>query len=389
MIGLVAAAARSAPAGADMEKLRAHVVERVKTAYAAGRGAYQGRFDNWSFRETTRAAARTPFIVQLVHGRDSVQLAPVQFVRLRDDSLRPMSTLYLDIDMIRAFRIDDNEKSFFAEFYLAMHDDGKGTTIEDIDFSNAFLDPRTNDRQLTVRVLNNGSMGGAYPDAMKIYHVAGRFMFDPDFANYPFDTQRFSIDIRPKRDDAPFMVQPPPALLRDHAVVTDNWEPVAQYVGYDEDFVPTTDAMSHEQSLVPFYKASFVWEMSRQTTDYFLRVVVPLAFILLVAYMSIFIPRNHFEAIVTIQITALLSAVALYLALPQVDADTATLSDRIFLFIYMAVSFMIALSILRANPLIAHRTWLRGALGMIHVVAIPAMGVLMTLYIYQLSRGVQ
>ena len=173
--------------------------------------------------------------------------------------------------------------------------------------------------------------------------------------------------------------------LRDQAVATDGWVPKEQYVGFDEDFVPTTDAKSHEQSIVPFYKASFVWLMARQTTDYYLRVVVPLAFILLVAYLSIFIPRAHFEAIVTIQITALLSAVALYLALPQVDADTATLSDRIFLFIYMAVSVMIAISIMRVNPLITSRAWLRGTLGLIHVIAIPAMGALMALYIYQSS----
>jgi Periplasmic binding protein len=386
MVGLIAAAARAAPPSLEPSKLRAHVVDWINTAYAAGHGAYQGRFDNWSFRPKTRAAARTPFIVQRAAG-GSTQLAPVQFVRLRDDSLRTVATLYLDIDLIRAFRIDDNQKTFFAEFYLAMHDDGKGTSIDDIDFSNAFLDPGSNDRELTVRVLNAGGKGGAYPDDMKIYRVAGRFMFEPEFANYPFDTQRFSIDIRPKRDDAPFLVQPPPELLRDKVVATDGWELKEQYVGYDEDFVPTTDAKSHEQSIVPFYKASFVWLMARQTTDYFLRVVVPLGFILLVAYLSIFIPRAHFEAIVTIQITALLSAVALYLALPQVDAETATLSDRIFLFIYMAVSIMIAISILRANPLIAHRSWLRGTLGMIHVVAVPALGALMAIYIYQLRMG--
>ncbi len=213
MIGLIAAAARSAAPSADVAQLRAQVIDQIKTTYAAGRGTFQGRFDNWSFRSSTRAAARTPFIVQLVHGRERTQLAPVQFVRLRDNSLRPVNTLYLDIDLIRAFRIDDNEKSFFAEFYLAMHDEGKGTSIEDIDFSNAFLDPRTNDRQLTVRVLNNGGKSAAYPDDMKIYHVAGRFMFEPEFANYPFDTQRFSIDIRPKRDDAPFIVQPPPRCV--------------------------------------------------------------------------------------------------------------------------------------------------------------------------------
>ncbi len=389
MIGLIAAAARSAEQPADTAKLRAHVVDRIKTAYAAGHGTYQGRFENWSFRASTRAAARTPFIVQLPHGSSSTQLAPVQFVRLRDNSLRAVNTLYLDIDLIRAFRVDDNEKSFYAEFYLAMHDDGKGTSIKDIDFANAFLDPRTNDRQLTIRVLNEGGQSAAYPNDMKIYRVAGRFMFDPEFANYPFDTQRFSIDVRPKRDDAPFMVQPPPASLRDQGVLTDGWEPKEQYVGYDEDFVPTTDAKSHEKSIVPFYKASFVWVMARQTTDYFLRVVVPLAFILIVAYLSVFIPRVHFEAIVTIQITALLSAVALYLALPKIDADTATLSDRIFLFIYMAVSIMIAISIMRANPFIANRTWLRGLLGMLHIIAVPAMCAAMALYILQSSLAAQ
>jgi hypothetical protein len=212
-------------------------------------------------------------------------------------------------------------------------------------------------------------------------------MFEPEFADYPFDTQRFAVDIRPKRDNAPFIVQPPPPLLRDGAIATDGWIPKQQYVGYDEDFVLTTDAMSHEKSIVPFYKASFVWLMERQTTDYYLRVVIPLAFILLVAYLSVFIPRAHFEAIVTIQITALLSAVALYLALPQVDADTATLSDRIFLFIYMAVSIMIGISILRVNPVIVHRPWLRGLLGLIHVFLIPALGILMALYIHKESLG--
>ena len=117
--------------------------------------------------------------------------------------------------------------------------------------------------------------------------------------------------------------------------------------------MPTIDAWTHRQSTVPFYKASFVWLMQRQTTDYYLRVVVPLAFILAVAYLSIFIPSVHFEAIVTIQVTALLSSVALYLALPKLDADFTTLSDKIFLFAYMAVSLMIGISILRVVRVVA------------------------------------
>ena len=381
MIGLLVAAARSATLPTDVGQLRAHILAQLQTTYATGRGSFKGRFDDWSFRPQTRAAARTPFILRLVHNLGVIQLAPTQFVRLRDESLRAVNTLYLDINLIRTFNIDDNDKSFFAEFYLSIHDDGKGASIDQLDFSNAYLDPKTNDRQLTIRVLNDGGKSTAYPDDIKVYQVSGRFAFAPDLANYPFDTQRFHIDLRPRRADLPFIIQPPPQTLRSQTVDADGWLPTEQYVGFDEDFVPTVDARSHDQSVVPFYKTTFVWQMTRQTTDYYLRVVVPLGFILIVAYMSIFIPRGHFEAIVTIQVTALLSAVALYLALPKIDADTATLSDRIFLFIYMAVSLMIGLSIVRISPFIAHRPRVQSALGIVHIVLIPIMAILMASYV--------
>ena len=86
--------------------------------------------------------------------------------------------------------------------------------------------------------------------------------------------------------------------------------------------------------------------------------------------------------------TALLSAVALYLALPKIDADTATLSDRIFLFIYMAVSLMIGISIVRISPFIAHRPRVRSVLGAIHIVLIPILALLMASYVLNASMPV-
>jgi hypothetical protein len=385
MIGLVAAAARSAGSTAGVPQIRSYVTQQLKTTYAFGRGTYKGTFDNWSFRPATRAAARTPFVVQYVPALGRTQLAPAQFVRLRNDVLRTMSTLYLDLDLVRAFSIDDNNKSFYAEFYVSIHDEGKGASIDQIEFSNAYLDPKTNDRELTIRILNSGGKSDAFPDDVKIYQVAGRFAFEPRLANYPFDTQKFTIDIRPRRGDTPFIVQPPPPSLRDKAVEADGWIPQEQYVAYDEDFIPATDARTHSSSVAPFYRATFAYVMTRETTDYFLRVVVPLAFIIAVAYLSIFIPRAHFEAIVTIQVTALLSSVALYLALPKVDADTTTLSDRIFLFTYFVVSLMIGISILRINPFIASRDWVRHGLGIVHIFLVPVMMLAMAIYVYQSS----
>jgi len=370
MIALVAALAGREKPGTDLATLRRRVIERIPVDFAAGRGAFKGRFDNWSFNPATRAAARTPFVVILPRGLGRTQLAPVQFVRNRDGSLRKIETIYLDIDLVRAHHVEDNEKTFFAELYLSMRN-GTANTIEAIEFMNAYVDPRTNGRQLAIERLHDGGPSNVYPVGMMVYKVAGRFVFDPDLSSYPFDSQRFSIDIQPKRGDAPFIVQPPPPSLRDRNVVTDGWEQKTQYVGYDEDFIPLIDAYTHEQSVVPFYKASFVWQMKRETTDYYLRVVVPLAFILVVAYLSIFIPISHFEAIVTIQVTALLSAVALYLSLPKLDSDAATVSDRIFVFNYMMVSLMIVISIVRITRLVTKRRWLNGVLWSLHVFAMP------------------
>ncbi|MCB1509759.1 MAG: ABC transporter substrate-binding protein [Hyphomicrobiaceae bacterium] len=372
MVNLVSNAALSAANKGKLDDMRKAVIADLGTTYAAGRSAFRGTFQNWSFHPKTRVRAQTPFVVILPQGLGRTQLAPIQFIRGRSGALRRIDTLYLDIDLIRAHGIDNNQKSFFADFYLAMHGNDR-IGIRDLDFTNAFIDPQTNGPHLTIQVIHPGGKSDAYPESMRIYRVSGRFRFQPDFAAYPFDAQRFSIDIQPKSSDKSFVVQPPPLQLRDKSVTVDGWTVTSQYVSYIDDHVPVVDAYTHQPSIVPFYQTRFVWQMKRETTDYYLRVLVPLAFILIVAYLSIFIPQGHLEAIVTIQITALLSAVALYLSLPQVDSDTATVSDRIFVLDYLMVSLMIVISILRINVRVSKLRWLNTALTVTHVILIPLL----------------
>jgi ABC-type branched-subunit amino acid transport system substrate-binding protein len=380
MIGLVAETLKNANQPGDSAGLRARVVENIQKSFEFGKGIFPGEFENWSFRSSSRAAARTPLIITRPQGLRSEQLVPLQYVALKDEAMRRIQTLYLDVDLTRAFHVDDKEKSFVAEFYLSMHVN-KNESIDQIEFANAFLDPQTNNKQVTIRPLHQGGASDAYPEHMKIYAVSGKFMFEPGFGNYPFDSQRFSIDLRSKTGDAPVIIQASPAQLRDQTVDAEGWRVKNQYVGYDQDFLPIIDAKSHERSVVPFYKGSFVWVMKREATDYFLTVVVPLAFIMIIAYLAIFIPRGHFEAIVTIQVTALLSAVALYLTISKVASDEATVSDKIFLFDYMLISLMIGISILRVNRALGRVPYLDAALGVIHVVFIPILVALMTLYV--------
>ena len=384
LVSLVATTARGASEGAQIEDRRAAILRGLSQTYADGRGAFKGRLRNWSFEPQKRTATRRPLITILPHGLGRLQLAPVQFARARDQKLRKIDTLYLDIDLVRLHSIDDNRKSFLADFYVAMRGN-ENAKIENIEFANAYIDPRTGGRQLSIDVLHPGGPSDVYPSTMRIYRVSGRFLFKPKLANYPFDSQQFSLELQPKSEKLPFILQPPPLKLRDKNLVTDSWIQRQQYVGYSADFIPVVDAFTHQPSVVPFYTASFTWKMKRETTDYFLRVVVPLAFILIVAYLSIFIPQSHLEAIVTIQITALLSAVALYLSLPKLESDSATISDRIFVFDYMMVSFVIVISILRINQRISKRKWLDGILSFVHIFLIPVIVLLMVFSVYQVS----
>ena len=388
MVALVAASARTAERSTDVVRLRSEVLRRLRSAYAAGRGSFKGTFDTWSFVPATRAAARDPFIMILPQGLGRTQLAPIQFMRTKDGGLRQIQTLYVDIDLIKAHRVDENQKSFFAEFYLSIRDNPEAS-IERLEFSNAYLDTSGGGRQVSVETIHPGGKSVAYPDSMKIYKVSGRFLFQPELSNYPFDTQRFSIELQPKSGEAPFILQPPPFELRDHSVITDGWEQKAQYVGYNQDFVPVVDAYTLAPSVVPFYQTRFTWLMQREATDYFLRVAVPLAFILFVAYLSIFIPRNHFEAIVTIQVTALLSSVALYLSLPKIDSGAATLSDRAFVFAYLILSIMIGLSIMRINPRVGGSKSAEHTLEFLHILALPAFVAAAAYYVYGLSMAVR
>ena len=318
MIAFIANSAKAAGNADDVAAIRKTIVAGIPANFAAGKGIFKGVVEDWSFRPASRTAVRTPFIVARPSALGKLQLAPVQYVPLQGGRLRKIPTFYLEIDPARIYRIDDTEKTFAADFYLSMSDENN-PAIDQIEFANAFLDHKTGSRQVTVHPLHEGGPSDTYPSHMKIYEVSGKFMLDPDYTSYPFDVQRFGIDLRPKQGEFPFIVQPMQKELRQKVFETDGWDNRDAYVSYERQSVSIFDTKNLEPSVVPFYKNSFVWTAKRSATDFYMRVVIPLIFIAIVAYLAVFIPTTHFEAIVTIEVTALLSAVALYITIQRVD----------------------------------------------------------------------
>jgi hypothetical protein len=384
MIAMIADILKSAKPALDPDDvagMRKSILEELPAFFASGKGVFKGSLEDWSFRPVSRTSVRTPFIIARPKDLHRQQLAAMQYAPLKDNKLRKIPTLYLDIDLIRISRIDDTEKSFGADFYLSMSDENN-PNIDMIEFSNAFLDYKTNSRQITIQPLHEGGESDTYPSHMKVYAVSGKFMLDPSYKSYPFDVQRFTIDLRPKRGDAPFIVQPLQQELREKPFDAEGWDSRDSYVSYDQDSISIFDTKKLEPSVVPFYKSSFAWVLKRSATDFYLRVVIPLFFIAIVAYLAIFISIAHFESIVTIQVTAFLAAVALYITTPKVNSDTATILDRIFVFNYMIFSLMIVISILRVNKFVLSTLHLKRTLAILHVVFIPVFVVIMVFYVY-------
>ncbi len=381
MIADILKSAKPAADSDDIAGIRKSIVKGIPALFASGKGAFKGALEDWSFRPSTRTAVRTPFIIARPKELYRQQLATIQYAPLKDNKLRKIPTFYLDIDLIGISRIDDTDKSFVADFYLSMSDENN-PAIDLLEFTNAFLDYKTNARQITIRPLHEGGESDSYPSHMKIYAVSGKFTLDPSYNSYPFDVQRFTIDLRPKRGDSPFIVQPLQQELRNKPFDAEGWDNKDSYVSYDQDSISVFDTKKLEPSVVPFYNSSFVWVLKRSATDFYLRVVIPLFFIAIVAYLAIFISSSHFDSIVAIQVTAFLSAVALYITTPKVDSDTATILDRIFVFNYMLFSLMIVISILRVNKFVASTLHLRRSLAILHVVFIPIFLVVMVFYVY-------
>jgi len=255
--------------------------------------------------------------------------------------------VYLNIDMEQIRFVDSEAKTFDAEFSVSLDSDQQ-IGLENVEFTNAYRSDASGDPVLRIRSLLGGDEQGH-----RLYKVSGRFSFDPDLSNYPFDRQRFTISLAPVNTATPFLLQPPPSRLRNQTFEIDGWSLLngteSGYVGSQEDIVTTFENYASERHILPFHKFNFTWAARRNVLDYYLRVVTPLGLIVLVAYLSVFIPNSKFDSVMAVQVTAILSTVALYLAIPKLDAETATMSDQIFIFSEGIIGLMMAISIVRVN----------------------------------------
>ena len=118
MIAMIADILKSAKPALDPDDvagMRKSILEELPAFFASGKGVFKGSLEDWSLRPVSQTSVRTPFIIARPKDLHRQQLAAMQYAPLKDNKLRKIPTLYLDIDLIRISRIDDTEKSFGAD----------------------------------------------------------------------------------------------------------------------------------------------------------------------------------------------------------------------------------------------------------------------------------
>lgn len=367
----------------DIASLRAAISNGLHQL-AEGKRVFRGWSQDWSFA-ADRASAENTLLVWRPPGFQGYVLAPVQYLRSGKEQ-KEVPVIYLNLDMVRIFRVDSTDKSFHAEFYVSIKSE-RDIEIKNIEFTNAYRSEFGNEPLVTVREIHTSRADQSFGSDVKIYKVSGKFMFQPDLRTYPFDSQRFSISFQPASTSSPFFIQPPRADVRDRDFEIDGWELEGQYVGSNQDIITTIQDYVGEERIIPFYKFNYTWVVKRHAVDYYLKVVFPLTFILVVAYFSIFIPDSRFDSVIAIQVTALLSSIALYLAIPKPESDSATLSDEIFVFTYFVISIMIGLSIFRVNASTKNVPTLAAIVAFFQSFCLPIFALLMLGYVLAMSSA--
>jgi hypothetical protein len=312
--------------------------------YKDGGRIYRGWFEDWYFTKE-RAKAGDVLLAWKPSALPHPILAPEQYMRL-NDTLRKVPVFFTHMSMVEITGVSDIEGSFYATFYMELTSISK-VAIQQIDFTNAARSETNHEPLMDIKLIRMNNLEGEPPLFNYMYKISGKFLFEPDLKNYPFDIQKFSIHFQPASATQPFLVQPSMTALNDSVFDIQGWNYRNQYVGYDHDIISYLNVFTDQQHTLPYYKFSYTYVLARAQADFFLKVFVPLLVILVVTYFSVYIPLLGFETLEGIQVTALLASIALYFSAYKPEMEYATISDKIFIFTYIMITSLIGTSILQ------------------------------------------
>ena len=301
-----------------------------------------------------------------------IQLRPIPDTRLISDMNRARTSgtvithgaenfyktnvVYAGIKLNDISDVDiDKNHTFTADFYLWFRYQGD-LDVEDIEFINSVA-PIKLDEPVSSYLVGNANY--------KLFRVRSQFRADVDLQNYPFDHQELAIKFRHKNLTRERLIYVEDSLGMDK--ITSGEALIARFdtdhvFATVSDWTPTTarvyiDTHSNTASLGnPIWVGTQNVENSRFNMDisiqrkserFVLKNMLPLFCLVLLAYLSLFLPGYKFDTVTGIMTGAVLSIVFFHVNLSsRLNVGYNVALDYVFFATYLLLILELLMSIL-------------------------------------------
>ncbi len=235
------------------------------------------------------------------------------------------SVIAFNIDIERVTNVSIEDGIFGAEFFLDITSRNENP-IESIKFNNlSSLNPKHE-----VRKLEHIQSGESYSAR---YIVTSNFDFNPIADNYPFDEQFIYIAISSIDDDS--QIQPVPEQYLDDEFKIDGWSLVYSKCGINrkKNWVALNRSLDKTPKISEEIRLG--WELKRENSMTLLKVGIPLFFLYILLYYTLFVPVDQIESAFNNINLAFLSSIALYFSVERPQPLKMTTIDVVFAFFYV------------------------------------------------------
>ena len=230
-----------------------------------------------------------------------------------------------NIDVLRITNISIEEGTFGAELYLDIIAPSENP-ITTIQFNNlSSINPKYEVKELEAHKNIN-----SYSSR---YLITANFDFKAMGSNYPFDHQFLYISL--SSTDNGLIIQPVPQQYLDREFNVDGWSLVNAKCGVNRK--KSWVALSEDLARIPKIneEVRIGWELQRASSMTLLKIGIPLSFLFVLVYYTLYLPTAESSTALGYLTTAFLSSIALYFSTERPQPLSMTTIDVVFAFFYL------------------------------------------------------
>jgi hypothetical protein len=237
--------------------------------------------------------------------------------------IKSVITFNIDVERITNVSIEDG--TFGAEFYIDITSKNEDP-LDSIRFNNlSSLNPKHEVRKIEQRRLDNLFSAR--------YIITSNFDFNPIADNYPFDKQFIYISI--SGTDKNSQIQPVPEQYLDNEFKCDGWSMIYATSGINrkKNWIALNSNLNKTPKINEEIRLG--WELKRQNSMTLLKIGIPLFFLYVLVYYTLFLGVDESGTALGYLTTAFLSSIALYFSTERPQPLSMTTIDVVFAFFYI------------------------------------------------------